>query len=81
MHSKNKSISKEESKHLIDYFYSLDSGHKDFVRSMIHVSSPNVNTGVTNNLLITGSEDKSVKVFCISSGFSNKNNSNNSISI
>ncbi len=64
---------------MIDYFYSLDSGHKDFVRSMIHF--PSSNTGNTNSLLITGSEDKSVKVFGISSGFNNINNSNNSISI
>jgi len=41
--------------YLIDYFFSIDSGHKDFVRSMIQ----------TNGVLITGSEDKSLKIFTL----------------
>ena len=39
----------------IDYFHSIDSGHKDFVRSMVQVG----------HTLITGSEDKTIKVFNI----------------
>lgn len=47
----------EEESPLIDHFYSVDSGHKDFVRSMIQ----------TNNdfSLITASEDKSIKIFSL----------------
>jgi WD40 repeat protein len=44
---------------LLDYFYSLDSGHKDFVRSMIQ--------GDSNKILITASEDKTIKLFNITS--------------
>ena len=44
---------------MLDYFYSLDSGHKDFVRSMIQAES--------NKTLITASEDKTIKLFNITS--------------
>ena len=37
-----------------DYFFSMDSQHKDFVRSMAQFS---------DNILITASEDKTMKVF------------------
>ena len=37
-----------------DYFFSMDSQHKDFVRSMAQFG---------DNILITASEDKTMKVF------------------
>lgn len=37
-----------------DYFYSLETQHKDFVRSMVQFQ---------DNILITASEDKTMKVF------------------
>ena len=37
-----------------DYFWSMDTQHKDFVRSMAQIGE---------NILITASEDKSMKVF------------------
>jgi len=45
---------------MLDYFYTLDSSHKDFVRSMIQT-----NNGST---IITASEDKSIKMFTIYQG-------------
>jgi hypothetical protein len=50
----------EEDSEMLDYFYTLDSSHKDFVRSMIQT-----NNGST---IITASEDKSIKMFTIYSG-------------
>ena len=37
-----------------DYFFSMDSQHKDFVRSMVQYG---------DNILITASEDKTMKIF------------------
>ena len=37
-----------------DYFYTLETQHKDFVRSMCQYG---------DNILITASEDKTMKVF------------------
>jgi len=42
----------------VDYFYVIESGHKDFVRSMLQVN---------DSTLITASEDKTIKVFYIHS--------------
>lgn len=43
---------------MIDYYYAFDTGHKDFVRSMVQINN--------GNTLITASEDKTLKVFTIS---------------
>ena len=37
-----------------DYFYSLETQHKDFVRSMVQLGE---------NMLLTASEDKTIKIF------------------
>ena len=37
-----------------DYFYSMETQHKDFIRSMVQFG---------DNILITASEDKTMKVF------------------
>ncbi len=37
-----------------DYFFTMDTQHKDFVRSMVQFG---------DNILITASEDKTMKVF------------------
>ena len=42
---------------LLDYFYTIDSGHKDFVRSMIQINE--------DQTLITASEDKTIKLFTL----------------
>lgn len=41
---------------LIDYYFALDSGHKDFIRSMVQLN---------DNTVITASEDKTIKIFTI----------------
>jgi hypothetical protein len=41
---------------LIDYYFALDSGHKDFIRSMVQLNE---------NTVITASEDKTIKIFTI----------------
>ena len=40
---------------MLDYYYAFDSGHKDFVRSMVQI-----NNGGT---LLTASEDKTLKLY------------------
>ena len=37
-----------------DYFFSMETQHKDFIRSMVQIG---------DNTLITASEDKTMKVF------------------
>ena len=49
----------ESESKMIDYFYAIESGHKDFVRSMIQTNN--------DQTLITASEDKTIKIFSISS--------------
>jgi WD40 repeat protein len=44
---------------MLDYFFSVESGHKDFVRSMIQTNN--------DQTLITASEDKTIKLFAITS--------------
>jgi hypothetical protein len=50
----------EDESPFIDHFYSIDSGHKDFVRSMIQTNN--------DHTIITASEDKTIKIFTISIG-------------
>jgi hypothetical protein len=39
-----------------DYFYMLETSHKDFIRSMVQLNE---------NTLLTASEDKTIKIFTI----------------
>lgn len=39
-----------------DYFFSLETAHKDFIRSMVQLNE---------NTLLTASEDKTIKIFTI----------------
>jgi hypothetical protein len=39
-----------------DYFYFLETSHKDFIRSMVQLN---------DNTLLTASEDKTIKIFTI----------------
>lgn len=49
----------EDESPLIDYFFKIESGHKDFVRSMIQTNN--------DTTLITASEDKTIKIFTLAS--------------
>jgi hypothetical protein len=50
----------EEDEELLDYFFTVDSSHKDFVRSMIQTNN--------GSNIITASEDKSIRIFTINTG-------------
>jgi hypothetical protein len=39
-----------------DYYYAIETTHKDFIRSMVQLN---------DNTLLTASEDKTIKVFTI----------------
>ena len=58
--SSNDQKEKEEEEELLDYFFAVDSTHKDFVRSMIQTNN--------GSSLITASEDKSIRIFTINTG-------------
>jgi len=53
-------VAEEDESPFIDHFYSVESGHKDFVRSLVQTNN--------NFTLITASEDKTVKLFSITNG-------------
>lgn len=46
--------SEQELKPATDYFFALETQHKDFVRSMVQLGE---------NMLLTASEDKTIKIF------------------
>jgi len=58
--SKSMGFGSSNGKHadkVVDYYYAFDTGHKDFIRSMVQING--------GNNLITASEDKTIKVFTI----------------